>query len=88
MIGHNYTVHGSWTTNFRKNPDTAYIPLANQVQTLKIIHVDDEDWLLEMIAEAIKANAKFRNVNLQTLLAYFVEFKLRSVKKGKNTFRH
>jgi PrsW family intramembrane metalloprotease/Response regulator receiver domain len=38
---------------------------ANQVRSIKIIHIDDEDWVFKMFEEAIQANPKFKNVTVQ-----------------------
>ncbi len=40
------------------------LALTKKVQPFKIIHVDDEDWLLEMVGMAIRA--KFKNVVIVT----------------------
>lgn len=32
----------------------------------RIVHIDDEDWLLEMMARTIRANQAFQNVTVQT----------------------
>lgn len=35
-------------------------------QSLKVIHIDDEDWILEIVGRTIRANKAFKNVTIQT----------------------
>ena len=41
------------------------LTLAQEEKYFRIIHVDDEDWLLEIVRLTIRSNAAFKNVSVQ-----------------------